>query len=214
MFARHHHRALRGSRRRSGSGRHARAQRGVVMLFGLIALLIMLIGTVAMVRSMNTSLFNAGNMGFKRDLTNQGERAVTTALAVLETGALGSEVARQASSVARNYSATMLAVNAQGVPNALISDAAFPGVANAANDITVAGQGITLRYVIDRLCVNAGAASATHCTMSDNGQSNACSSNPCDDLSDAVPQQAVYRLSVRVTGPRQTQAYFQTTLTL
>jgi hypothetical protein len=186
------------------------------MLFGLIALLIMLIGTVAMVRSMNTSLFNAGNMGFKRDLTNQGERAVSTVLTLLQSGgALGTEASRQASNVARNYSAVMLAANAQGVPNALINDVTFAGVGVAGNDIAVAGQGITIRYVIDRLCQpGTVAASATNCIMSDNGQSNACSSNPCDDLSDAVPQQAVYRLSVRVTGPRQTQAYFQTTLTL
>lgn len=189
-------------------------QRGVVMLFGLIVLLIMMIGTVAMMRSMNTSMFNAGNMGFKRDLTNQGERAVATVLALLQSGALGTEAARQASASNRNYSATLLASNAQGVPTALVSDSAFGAVASSANDITVADQGITLRYVIDRMCVNAGAASATHCTMSDNGQSNACSSNPCDDLSDAIPQQAVYRLSVRVTGPRKTQAFFQTTLTL
>lgn len=192
--------------------RPGRRQRGVVMLFGLIALLIMLVGTVAMVRSMNTSLFNAGNIGFKRDLTNQGERAVATVLTLLQSGALSTDAARQASDVAHNYSAIMLPANAQGVPNALISDTPFAAVATAANDISVAGQGITVRYVIDRLCVNTGAASATHCTMSDNGQSNGCSSNPCDDLSDAVPQQAVYRLSVRVTGPRQTQAYFQTTL--
>jgi len=199
--------------RHSPPGRR-HGQRGVVMLFGLIALLIMLIGTVAMMRSMNTSLFNAGNMGFKRDLTNQGERAVATVLALLQSGALGTEASRQASVTARNYSATMLASNAQGVPNALVNDTTFAAVASASNDITVVDQGITLRYVIDRLCVNTGAASATHCTMSDNGQSNGCSSNPCDDLSDAIPQQAVYRLSVRVTGPRKTEAFFQTTLTL
>jgi hypothetical protein len=40
-------------------------QRGVVMLFGLFALAIMLIGAAAMVRSMNTSMFNAGNLGFR-----------------------------------------------------------------------------------------------------------------------------------------------------
>jgi len=189
-------------------------QRGVVMLFGLIVLLIMMIGTVAMMRSMNTSTFNAGNMGFKRDLTNQGERAVATVLALLQSGALGTEAARQNAATSRNYSATILPTNSQGVPNALISDSAFTAVASTSNDITVSGQGITLRYVIDRLCVNTGAASATHCTMSDNGQPSGCSATPCDDLSDAVPQQAVYRVSIRVTGPRQTQAYFQTTLTL
>ena len=59
---------------------HPRTQQGVVMLFGLIALAIMLIGAAAMVRSMNASLFNAGNLGFKRDLTNQAERAVGTVI--------------------------------------------------------------------------------------------------------------------------------------
>ena len=68
---------------------HRRTQRGVVMLFGLIALAIMLIGAAAMVRSMNASLFNAGNLGFKRDLTNQAERAVSTVITALQTGGLG-----------------------------------------------------------------------------------------------------------------------------
>lgn len=189
------------------------AQQGVVMLFGLIALLIMMIGTVAMIRSMNTSQFNAGNMGFKRDLTNQGERAVSTVLALLQSGALGTETSRQSPDTTRNYSATILPSNSQGVPNALISDSAFSSVGASSNDIAVSGQGITLRYVIDRLCVNTGAASSSHCTMSDNGQPRGGDGNQ-GDLSDAVAKQAVYRLSIRVTGPRATQAYFQTTLTL
>ena len=90
------------------------AQRGVVMLFGLIALAIMLIGAAAMVRSMNASLFNAGNLGFKRDLTNQAERAVSTVIGALQTGGLGTDVARQITSVASNYSAELLPTNAQG----------------------------------------------------------------------------------------------------
>jgi hypothetical protein len=71
------------------------AQHGVVLLYGLIVLAIMLIGAAAMVRSMNTSLVNAGNIGFKRDLTNQAERAAATALTLLQTGALATVAARQ-----------------------------------------------------------------------------------------------------------------------
>lgn len=194
--------------------RPARRQQGVVLIFALIALVVMLIGAAALVRSSTASLTTAANLGFKRDLTNQAERAVDTALTALRTGALATEAARQASATTSNYSATLLATNAQGVPNALLSDTTFATVGSSANDIAVADQGVTLRYVIDRMCVNTGAASETHCTMSDNGQSSGCSSNPCDDLSDAVPKQAVYRLSIRVTGPRGTQAFFQSTLTL
>ena len=51
-------------------------QRGVVLLFSLIALVIMLIVAVALVRSFNNSLFTAGNIGFKRDMQNQSEAAV------------------------------------------------------------------------------------------------------------------------------------------
>jgi Tfp pilus assembly protein PilX len=56
-------------------------QRGVVLLFCLIVLVILLAGGVAVVRSMNTSLTSAGNLAFRRDLVNQGERAVSAVLA-------------------------------------------------------------------------------------------------------------------------------------
>ena len=100
-------------------------QHGVVMLFGLIALAIMLIGTAAMVRSMNTSMFNAGNLGFKRDMGNQMERAISLVTDALRSGSLSSDAARQANLTASNYRATLLASNAQGIPNALLSDSVF-----------------------------------------------------------------------------------------
>jgi type IV pilus assembly protein PilX len=193
-----------------------RRQRGVIMLFGLIALAIMLIGAAAMVRSMNTSLVNAGNLGFKRDMTNQGERAVATVVDLLRTGALAGEVARQTSSTAINYSASMLPVNAQGIPTALLSDAAFAAVGAASNDITLTDQAITVRYVVDRLCVNTGPQAAGQCAMandpkdlSDNARSGGITA---EDL--LASERVVYRLSVRVIGPRNTQAFYQSTLTL
>ena len=136
-----------------------RAQRGAVLLFAMIALVVLLIGTVALMRSMNTSLFTAGNFGFKRDLTNQGERAIATVLDLVQTGALGSEAAREGNATARNYSASILPTNGDGIPLALLSDAAFAAVGVAGNDISPADMGVTVRYVIDRLCVAAGPAS-------------------------------------------------------
>jgi len=41
-------------------------ERGVVLIFTLIILLILTIGAVALLRSMNTSLFSAGNLAFRR----------------------------------------------------------------------------------------------------------------------------------------------------
>jgi Tfp pilus assembly protein PilX len=196
-------------------------QRGIVMLFGMIALAIMLIGAVAMVRSMNTSMFNLGNLGFKRDITNQAERAVASAMTALNTGTLASVAARQSPNVSANYSATILATNTQGLPTALVDDLVFTTIGSTSNDISISSQGITVRYVIDRMCVNTGTATQSHCTMSGNAvpDGGTSGSDPrAEDSSSggagAVGQQTVYRVSVRVTGPRRTQAYFQTTLTL
>lgn len=201
--------------------RQPRAQRGIVMLFGLLALAIMLIGAAAMVRSMNTSMFNAGNLGFKRDLSNQMERAISVVSEDLRIGTLSSDTARQANNVGRNYRAVLLPSNAQGIPLALLTDTAFGAVASTANDISVPEQAVTIRYVIDRLCANTGAPDATHCTMATDPVANGGASGggtgaerPTVGGVGAVPQRVVYRLSVRVTGPRNTQAFFQSTMTL
>ena len=100
-----------------------RQQRGIVMLFGLLALAIMLIGAAAMVRSMNTSMFNAGNLGFKRDMANQMERAVQLVSDQFVSGALASETTRESKQIPQNYSETLLNSNEQGIPFAQIGRA-------------------------------------------------------------------------------------------
>ena len=65
-----------------------RAQRGAVLLFALIALVVLLIGTVALMRSMNTSLFTAGNFGFKRDSDQPGRARHGPVLDTVQSGAL------------------------------------------------------------------------------------------------------------------------------
>jgi uncharacterized membrane protein YgcG len=196
----------------------------VVLIFALIALVILLIGAAGMMRSMNTSLFNAGNFGFKRDLTNQGERATTIVLDAVRqagVGALRTEAARQASDAALNYSAAILPTNAQGIPLALLSDAALAGIGVAGNDIALADMGVTVRYVVDRLCVGPGPVMQDSCTLAGNLIPSGSSSSEllrAEDFSSggagAVTPQAVYRVSIRVDGPRRTQSFFQSTFTI
>jgi type IV pilus assembly protein PilX len=201
------------------------AQHGVVLLFALISLVIMLIAGVALVRSFDTSLFQAGNIGFKRDLLNQGERAVPIVLTAMRTGALSTPAARANHAPAQNYSASILESNPSGIPLALLDNAVFAARATAA-DIAVADQGVTVRYIIDRLCATTGldtALTADTCTTVDNGlpaggsaselQNAAYASGAASAPAAAVPQQVVYRLSIRADGPRNTQAFFQTTFT-
>ena len=54
----------------------ARRQRGVIMVIALITLAVLLIGAAAAMKSMNVTLANVGYYRFKREITNQGERAI------------------------------------------------------------------------------------------------------------------------------------------
>ena len=189
-------------------------QRGVVLIFTLIVLLILTIGAVALVRSMSTSMFSAGNLAFRRDLTNQGEQAVVNVEAAFSSGgALATSPVTVANVSAWNYSAAMLPTNAQGVPNVLLSgDTTFnaTGYSSTANDITGATSDVKIRYVIDRLCSAAGAATSTGCVQSAADPSGG-TANKTPGL--PIPTATVYRLSVRVTGARSTQVFLQTTFT-
>lgn len=195
-----------------GRDRVVAREQGVVLVFTLIVLLILSIGAVALVRSMNTSLFSAGNLAFRRDLVNQGEQASSVVLALFKTGgALVSSSTTMTDQVANNYKATMLPVNQQGVPSVLLlNDTGFGAVGNASNDITGATADVKIRYVIDRLCSSTGAASSLLCV-----QSSAAPTGGTANSATAVPPATatVYRLSVRVTGPRSTQVFLQSTFT-
>jgi type IV pilus assembly protein PilX len=202
--------------------RSARAQRGVVLLFALVALLVLMIGAVALVRSFNSTLFNAGNIAFKKDLQNQSERAAARIMTALDAnGALSSTTIRATNRPDQNYRAQKLDTNEKGIPLALLTDGAFNAVANAANDFDIDGQHVKIRYVVDRLCWTEGDETllgARACVVaSGSSKEDGSADDPRSiENGDAMPRQSqiVYRLSIRATGPRNTQAYFQSTFAL
>ncbi len=212
-------------RRRTSRLPVRRAQRGIVLVFALITLVIMLIGAVAISRSMNSSQLGIGNIGFKRDLSNQSERAIQAAMsAVRAGGALADLHARNSNLPAANYSAVLLPSNPQGIPLALLgSDTVFSTVGNAANDVVLSDLGIKIRYVVDRLSTNTGNCSPSTCTMLNDmvyggpatelisAQNN--SAAPNNPNPSAVTPQAVFRVTVRVTGPRNTLSFYQSNFT-
>ena len=190
----------------------AARQQGVVLIFSLIVLLILAIGAVALMRSVDTSQVSAGNLAFHRDLVNQGEQAVATVMTEFKTNGPPLGGATTASMQSANYSATTLPTNTQGVPLVLLDDAAFALIATAP-DLVGRTSDVLVRYVVDRLCT------ATPLTVI--ATSNACVQStglPTGGTANrntavAPPSATVYRVSVRVTGPRLTQAFLQTTFT-
>lgn len=185
------------------------SQAGIVLLITLIALVILAIGTAALFRSADASLLNAGNLAFKRDLTNRGEQGIAAAKALLISGALSQESVRQADQAASGYYATMQATDAHGVPNNLISLAA-PVAATRIN----AGDGVSVYYMIDRLCTQAGSTNPSNsCVISSIGSAKGGTALPYRGQAQP-PSVPVYRISVRVDGPRNTQTFIQTTVSL
>lgn len=184
-------------------------QRGVILLFTLVALAVLLVGGIALLRSMDGALLQAGNLAFRRDLVNEAERGMARAITLLSSGDLASESARQAHALDKNYSATRLASDAHGIPNALLSAANWTASGMTGADLTDTTTGVTLRVVIDRQCAAVGDFIDTECvTVSGTSDTSA------DDRYRRVnaEERPVYRISVRADGPRNTQAFFQTTV--
>jgi type IV pilus assembly protein PilX len=214
--------------RRSSTFRPQARQRGVVLIMSLVILVVLLGAAAALVRSFDTSLLVAGNLAFKRDLVNQAERAVPGIMTALQTATqLGTPADRAANNAAFNYSATALPTNPQGIPTVLLASTATfdgSGFASSARDIQDAAQGVRIRYVVDRLCSATGDERTIleGCITSTNepslgrdnpDQPNAEVTAGNSGVASPIPQQVVYRLSLRVDGPRDTQAFMQATFT-
>jgi len=200
-------------------------ERGVVMIVTLIVLVVLLVGAAALLRSTDGASTLAGQLGFRRDLKNQAERAIATAVASLKTGSLASSLAREEDMVEANYSAVELDTDAStGLPTILLaSDAKFEDANYTINIIDATDgldentdTGIKVRYVIDRLCLASGSPTASNCSRTNvqfqnNGQDTKGHTLNASFLSLST---TVYRISVRVDGPRGTQAFVQSAVAL
>jgi len=193
------------------------AQSGIVLVMTLICLVLMLVAAVALTRSSTNSLLLAGNMAFRRDLLNQAERGMAAAVKEFSSGTLTTESARIAdqlnlSTNMVHYSASMLASNAQGIPNVLVNDTTFTDAKMlTSSDYTDSTAGITIRTVIDRQCsssLNGKAFDSAACVS--NTQAVSAALTGSDYIRRAKGEsRPIYRISVRVTGPRNTQVFHQ-----
>lgn len=182
------------------------------MIVTLLALVLLTLAATAMLRASDTSQVLAGNLAFRRDLANQAERGFAKARTLLVSGALASDTTRTANLLTSNYSAARLTTNASGVPLVLASDAAFASAGMTGSDISE--NGVTVRYVIDRLCLATETFDTSSC------EATAASSSSTDPggsgwlRKPGGESRPVYRISVRVKGPRDTLAFYQSTFAL
>lgn len=197
---------------RCADGRRlASGERGVTVVIALIALVVLLISGVALIRSFDTSLLMAGNLSFKRDLVNQGERGLRKVSALLTSGALVDETTRNSNLATANYSAVALASDSHGLPTILsASDANFAAAMTGADLVDTDSQ-VQIRYVIDRQCASTGAFDASTCLTTPTASDKAGTAWIKRAGGERRP---VYRISVRVKGPRNTEVYLQSAVVL
>ncbi len=120
--------------------------------------------------------------------------------------------ARNANLSGANYSATMLPSNAEGIPNILFDTAANFGAAFAGPAL-ITNNGMTYRYVIDRMCSQNGPPDARYCAASG---STLEGRSQTDWLENARVNTGgyIYRITVRVTDVKHAQSFIQTTISI
>jgi Tfp pilus assembly protein PilX len=180
-----------------------RRQRGVVLFVAMIAIVAMALAGVALDRAVTTDATIGANIAARTHVTLLAADAVERAVAALfETSAITD---RGVDDIAHNYYAsTQAGEDRRGVPRTLQAIGAYPA------DATVIDRADRhqLRYVIERLCRNEGAAVVDNCTLAP-PTLTAISGAPG---ATEPPRSPGYRVTVRVDGPAGAAVFVQVIL--
>ncbi|MFN0314501.1 MAG: hypothetical protein ACKVQA_05645 [Burkholderiales bacterium] len=180
------------------------AQRGVVLLLTLIALVVMTLASIALVRSVGTSNMIAGNLAFQQSTTQSGDAGIETAVAWIDANA--------ASVTLHNNATPQGYVASRQDPNPGESWEEFWDNTLEPNGVTKTlaanAAGNTVSYVIHRLCAVAGnpTSLATGCVS---GTQKSCVSHDSSLPPPPCPKAVLYRVTSRIDGPRNTVSYVQ-----
>ncbi len=192
-------------------------QRGLVLFFALIALLVLSLAAVALIRSVDTSTLIAGNLAFRQAATTSGDAGVETAVTWLRT----TDAANAALNVLNNPAHAFNVTNAASGYHSnvdpalsLFADATWNAI-TAIPEITDS-SGNRIRYIIQRMCRTANTPIQTaDCLFSgalvDTGGQNIplpqeiCTGAGCP----AAGQSPQIRITTRTQGPKNTVSYVQ-----
>jgi type IV pilus assembly protein PilX len=213
------------NRKRMGSSMRSlyiQRQQGTVLAVVLVVLVVMMLGSVSLMRSIDTSALLSGNIGFKRDSLNSSAAGLNKAFEKMKLATFvgtqdsvagcpppaGTGTACTAVSTWKtlNFYPRLLESDASGIPVILKDTAAFDGKFTAG---TVVANGNQVRFLIERMCNAYGPSSKANCVLS------AYSPKGGEQFSEKAGSVAtpVYRVTVRTDGARNTQTYAQWNVT-
>ena len=192
---------LRGAMRRAG------CERGTVLLIALILLVVLSLAGLALVRSVSTSNVIAGNLAFQQAATHSADSGIETAVAFLEANSGGT--ALHASGLVGGIQYVALRQDpAPGVSWDAYWTSTLAG-SGAVNTLLPDAAGNTVSYVIHRLCNSTGAPTYPGCSASPVDTGSGGNSMGASVIQLNSPRQVYYRITARVTGPRNTLSYVQ-----
>lgn len=206
-------------------------QRGLSIIFALLALLAMSLGAVALVRSIDGGTLVLGNLGFKQEATASTDRGTQAAIEWLTTNAASLD----SHNTANGYYATAHDnLDATGQLSSRADRALVDwnddncAYANGAESTqctltprTVVSasdtEPVTLRYAIFRLCTQTAAPTATGNVCAKPASANVGPAADKGNLSYAKPEPLtaegtgnLYRIVVQATGARNTSSITET----
>lgn len=194
-------------------------QRGLVLFFALIALVVMSLAAVALIRSVDTNTLIAGNLAFKNSASNSGDAGIEAAVAWLKT--------QQATDTSdplivgthpfnSNHSGYYASFADKPTDAGYVDLKANSTWSNSPTPI-VDNSGNKSSYIIQRMCrsYTANVVPATDSCLtgsaSGNYGSNAVtrSDEYCKGCGSSGAPPAMMRVTVKVTGIKDTVSYLQ-----
>jgi len=204
------------------------SQRGASLIFALCALVVLTLGGVALVRTVDTGTLALGNLGFKRDTISASSVAAEKAIDWLLANSkfLNQDIGAQGyyASATLNLAPTLDAVPAGSA--AILVDWKADSCGGWANCVTP-GQSITIdgsttaSYVITRLCPSVGPVS--QCAQSLRAPAGTSTGKGALSQYIGEPERlsaplgagtAYYRIVVRAEGTRGSVAFTETIVNL
>lgn len=169
-------------------------QRGVILFVTLIILVSIALACAALMRSVDASVTALGNLALHQAAQAPAFWAVDESMHFLGTAAT------ESTSASTGYYASLQESNAAGIPHQLIGP-------SPENVRTLQDQvDNTLYYLIERMCLHDGPPRSNHCP------SGMLPNEVIVDFEEDEFPAALYRITVRIDGPRRTTVYMQAIL--
>ena len=196
----------------SPARRPAARQRGMVLVVALIVLVLVTLGALAVMRSVDTTTLLTGNLAFQQASLRASDTGVEAAITMLQTKAASvGSVDLNSNDTSNGYFATLQAADS---PSASQSWRAFWAANLNANSVSMPVDqfGNTVQYVVHRMCANPQApASGGQCVTAAGAATTIGNAEEAGQLQlQGTNGRIYYRITVRVTGPRRTESYVQT----